>query len=92
MDKETIRKAEDKCLDATKKTNWKQWVKIAVAAVIGAIAGVLTILQTSCASSVKQTLPDGTVKERTLIIDGGTASQLIKLYGIPQVPTVNVTK
>lgn len=46
----------------------------------------------SCASSVKQVQPDGSSTERTFIIDGATATQLIKLYGIPQVPTVNVTK
>lgn len=92
MDKETIRKAEDNALDITKKTNWKNWVKIVVAAIIGAIAAVLTMLQTSCASSVKQTLPDGTVKERTFVLDGQSAARLIELYGIPQVPAVNPTK
>ena len=46
----------------------------------------------SCASSVKQVQPDGSSTERTFIVDGSTVQGLIHLYGIPQVPTVNVTK
>ena len=65
---------------------WVRTVAIAILALIAAWG------LNSCASSVKQVQPDGSSTERTLIIDGGTATQLIKLYGIPQVPTVNVTK
>lgn len=65
---------------------WVRTVAIAILALIAAWG------LNSCASSVRQTLPDGTVKERTLIIDGGTASQLIKLYGVPEVPSVRVAK
>ena len=65
---------------------WFRTVAIAILALIAAWG------LNSCASSVKQVQPDGSSTERTLIIDGGTATQLIKLYGIPQVPTVNVTK
>lgn len=92
MDKEKIRNAEDMCLDATKKTNWKEWVKIAVAAVIGAIAAVLTMLQTSCTYTSSQIASDGSTANRVWAIDAATARDLIKLYGAPEVPTVNVTK
>lgn len=62
--------------------------------VIVIVLGLLAAgwLATGCASSVKQTQPDGSSTERTLIIDGATATQLIKLYGVPQVPTVNPAK
>lgn len=65
---------------------WVRTVAIAILALIAAWG------LNSCASSVKQVQPDGSSTERTLIIDGATATQLIKLYGVPQVPTVNPTK
>ena len=46
----------------------------------------------SCASSVKQIQPDGSSTERTIILDGSTVQGLIRLYGIPEIPTVNHTK
>ena len=90
MDKETIRKAEDKCLDATKKTNWKDWVKIAVGAVIGAIAAVLTMMQTSCTYTSSQVAADGSTASRVFAVDAATARDLMKLYGVPMVPVVEV--
>lgn len=92
MDKETIRKAEDKCLDATKKTNWKQWVKIAVAAVVGAISAVLVMLQTSCTTARTETTTaqDGTVTvtERVWALNGSEAAVLAREL----VPVVKKTK
>ena len=75
-----------------KVQSWLQrheWVRTVAIAILTLIAAWGL---NSCASSVKQVQPDGSSTERTLIIDGATATQLIKLYGVPEVPTVNVTK
>lgn len=64
------------------------WTAIVV--VLGLLAAGW--LMTGCASSVKQVQPDGSSTERTFIVDGSTVQGLIRLYGIPEVPTVNVTK
>ncbi|MDO4221623.1 MAG: hypothetical protein Q4C88_05855 [Akkermansia sp.] len=75
-----------------KARTWLQrheWVRTVAIAILALIAAWSL---NSCASSVKQVQADGSSTERTLIIDGATATQLIKLYGIPQIPTVNVTK
>ncbi|MDO4221807.1 MAG: hypothetical protein Q4C88_06795 [Akkermansia sp.] len=75
-----------------KARTWLQrheWVRTIAIMLLG-LAAIWGL--TSCASSVKQVQADGSSTERTLIIDGATAAQLIKLYGVPQVPVVNVTK
>lgn len=92
MDKEQIRKAEDKALDATKKTNWKDWVKIAVGALIGAISAVLCMTQTGCTYTSSQVAADGSTASRVFAVDAATARDLVKLYGVPQIPVVNVGK
>ena len=78
---------------AEKATGWKQkaWKAVAViATLVAAVLGAVTV--TGCASSVKQTLPDGSVKERTFVLDGGTVTGLMKLYGVPEIPSVKATK
>ena len=92
MDKETIRKGEDKCLDATKKQNWPNWVKHLIWFVTGGIAAVLTMLQTSCTYTSSQVAADGSTANRAWAIDAATARDLIKLYGVPEVPNVKTTK
>lgn len=92
MDKEQIRNAEDKGLDATKKTNWPNWVKVAVGAVIGAISAVLVMLQTSCTYTSSQVAADGSTANRVFAVDAATARDLVKLYGVPMVPVVTSTK
>ena len=75
-----------------KAQSWLQrheWVRTVAIVILSLIAAWGL---NSCASSVKQVAADGSSTERTFIVDGATATQLIKLYGIPQVPTVNVTK
>lgn len=76
----------ERALSWLQRHEWVRTVAIAILALIAAWS------LNSCASSVKQVQADGSSTERTLIIDGATATQLIKLYGIPQIPTVNVTK
>ena len=92
MDKETIRKIEDRALDVTAKQGWPAWVKHLIWFIAGGISAVLCMTQTGCASCVKQVQPDGSSTERTFIVDGATATQLIKLYGVPEVPSVKLTK
>lgn len=91
MDKETIRKDEDKALEATKNTDWPVWVKHLIWYIIGGISAVLCMTQTGCASSMKQTstAADGTITttERVLILNGNEARDILKLYPIP---TVNI--
>lgn len=55
---------------------------------LAALAGMLS----SCTTAVKQTSPDGSVTERVFALDAATARDLVKLYGMPQIPCVNVTK
>lgn len=90
MDKEQIRKAEDKALEVTKKQNWKDWVKIAVGALIGAISAVLCLTQTGCTYTSSQVAADGSTANRVFAVDAATARDLVKLYGAPMVPVVEV--
>lgn len=60
----------------------------ALMAGLAALAGMLS----SCTTAVKQTSPDGSVTERVFALDAATARDLVKLYGMPQIPCVNVTK
>lgn len=75
-----------------KAQSWLQrheWVRtIAITLLVFAAAWGLN----SCASSVKQVQPDGSSTERTFIVDGSTVQGLIRLYGIPEIPTVKTTK
>lgn len=66
-----------------------EWVRTVAIAILSLIAAWGL---NSCASSVKQVQADGSSTERTLIIDGATATQLIKLYGVPEIPSVKLTK
>lgn len=92
MDKETIRKAEDKAIDITKKQGWPNWVKHLIAALIGAIAGVLAMLQTSCTTARTETTTaqDGTVTvtERVWALNGSEAAVLARELA----PVVKKTK
>ena len=75
-----------------KAQSWLQrheWVRTVAIAILTLIAAWGL---NSCASSVKQTQPDGSSTERTFIVDGSTVQGLIRLYGIPEIPTVNPTK
>lgn len=92
MDKETIRKAEDKALDITKKQNWPNWVKHLIWFIIGGISAVLCMTQTGCTYTSSQVASDGSTANRVWAIDAATARDLIKLYGVPEVPSVRVTK
>lgn len=92
MDKETIRKAEDKCLEVTAKQGWPNWVKHLIAALIGAIAGVLCVTQTGCTYTSSQVAADGSTANRVFALDADTARDFVKLYGVPGVPVVNVGK
>ena len=46
----------------------------------------------SCTYTSSQVAEDGTTTERYWAIDAATARDLIKLYGTPEIPTVNPTK
>lgn len=84
------RKAEEL---AAKSSGWVQWVWRALALGVGA---AVTFGFTSCSTAVKQqqTDVDGTVtvKEHVFSLSAAEARDLIKLYGFPQVPVVNVGK
>lgn len=88
------RKANERAEEATgwKKTAWK------VAAAAAALAGIVIggMAAAGCTSAVKQsqTAADGSVTttERVFALDAATARDLIKLYGVPQIPVVNVGK
>lgn len=90
MDKETIRKAEDKALEATAKTGWPAWVKHLIWFVAGGIAVVLAMTQTSCTYTSSQVAADGSTANRVFAVDAATARDLVKLYGVPMVPVVPV--
>lgn len=69
--------------------------KLIAGVVAGALmAGLAALAATlsSCTTAVKQTSPDGSVTERVFALDAATARDLVKLYGMPQIPCVNVTK
>ena len=90
----TARKANEKAEQTSgwKKTAWK------VAAAAATIAGIVIagVSVSGCTSAVKQsqTSADGSVTttERVFALDAATARDLIKIYGVPQIPCVNVTK
>lgn len=90
MDKEQIRKAEDKALEVTKKQNWPNWVKHLIWFVTGGIAAVLAMTQTGCTYTSSQVAPDGSTANRVFAVDAATARDLVKLYGFPEVPCVKV--
>lgn len=92
MDKEKIRKAEDRALDVTGKQGWPAWVKHLIAALIGAIAAVLAMTQTGCTYTSSQVAADGSTANRVFAVDAATARDLVKLYGVPEIPTVKTTK
>lgn len=48
MNKDDIEKAAENAVEFTKKQSWPEWVKLVVAAVIGAIAAIAGLLMTSC--------------------------------------------
>lgn len=59
----------------------------AVSAILGMVAAASL---TGCTYSQSQTGKDGTTSTRIFALDAGTARDLIKLYGIPEVPSVKV--
>lgn len=91
MDKEQIRKAEDKALEATAKTGWPAWVKHLIWFAIGGISAVLCMTQTGCTYTSSQVAADGSTANRVFAVDAETARDLMKLYGVPMVPTVEVS-
>ena len=90
MDKETIRKAEDRALDVTAKQGWPNWVKHLIWFVTGGIAAVLAMTQTGCTYTSSQVAADGSTASRVFAVDAATARDLMKLYGVPMVPVVEV--
>ena len=92
MDKETIRKAEDRALDVTAKQGWPNWVKHLIWYIVGGISAVLCMTQTGCTYTSSQVAADGSTANRVFAVDAATARDLVKLYGIPEIPTVKPTK
>lgn len=90
MDKETIRKAEDRALDVTGKQGWPNWVKHLIWFVTGGIAAVLAMTQTGCTYTSSQVAADGSTASRVFAVDAATARDMMKLYGVPMVPVVEV--
>lgn len=90
MDKEQIRKAEDNALAVTKKQGWPNWVKHLIWFAIGGISAVLCMTQTGCTYTSSQVAADGSTANRVFAIDAATARDLVKLYGVPMVPVVEV--
>lgn len=75
-----------------KAQSWLQrheWVRTVAIAILALIAARGL---NSCTYTSSQVTEDGTKTERYWAIDAATARDLIKLYGAPEVPTVNVTK
>lgn len=62
----------------------------AVATVLGLLAAGW--LMTGCTYTSSQVGADGSTANRVIAVDAATARDLVKLYGVPMVPTVNVTK
>lgn len=92
MDKEQIRKAEDKALDVTAKQGWPAWVKHLIWFAIGGIGAVLCMTQTGCTYTSSQVAADGSTANRVFALDAATARDFVRLYGIPEIPTVKTTK
>lgn len=92
MDKEQIRKAEDKALEVTKAQGWPAWVKHLIWFVIGGISAVLCMTQTGCTYTSAQVGADGSTASRVFALDAAAARDFVKLYGVPGVPVVNVGK
>lgn len=92
MDKEQIRKAEDKALEVTAKTDWPAWVKHLIWFIVGGISAVLCMTQTGCTYTSAQVGADGSTASRVFALDAATARDLVRLYGVPGVPVVNVGK
>lgn len=90
MDKEQIRKTEDRALDVTAKQGWPNWVKHLIWFAIGGISAVLCMTQTGCTYTSSQVAADGSTASRVFAVDAATARDLVKLYGAPMVPVVEV--
>ena len=90
MDKETIRKAEDRALDMTARQGWPNWVKHLIWFAIGGISAVLCMTQTGCTYTSSQVAADGSTANRVFAVDAETARDLVKIYGLPMVPVVEV--
>lgn len=65
---------------------WVRTVAIAILALIAAWG------LNSCTYTSSQVGADGSTASRVIAVDAATARDLVKLYGVPMVPTVNVTK
>lgn len=65
---------------------WVRTVAIAILALIAAWG------LNSCTYTSSQVAADGSTASRVFAVDAATARDLVKLYGIPEIPTVKPTK
>ena len=75
-----------------KARTWLQrheWVRTIIIAILAIIAAWGL---NSCTYTSSQVGADGSTANRVIAVDAATARDLVKLYGVPMVPTVNVTK
>lgn len=75
-----------------KVRNWldrHEWVWTVLVALMALAAAFFL---NSCTYTSSQVASDGSTAQRVFAIDAATARDLIKLYGVPEVPTVRVTK
>lgn len=78
---------------AEKASGWKQKAWQAAAVIATAVAGVLGACTcTGCTYTSSQVASDGATASRVFAIDAATARDLVKIYGAPMVPVVNVGK
>lgn len=78
---------------AEKATGWKQKIWQAVAVIATALAALFGALAcTGCTYTSSQVASDGATAQRVFAIDAATARDLVKLYGVPMAPVVNVGK
>lgn len=75
-----------------KAQSWLQrheWVRTVAIAILALIAAWGL---NSCTYTSSQVAADGSTANRVFAVDAATARDLVKLYGIPEIPTVNHTK
>lgn len=78
---------------AASATGWKQKIWQAAAVIATLVAGVLGVMaSTGCTYSSSQVAEDGTTTTRYWTLEASTARDLIKLYGVPEIPSVKVSK
>lgn len=75
-----------------KAQSWLQrheWVRTVAIAILALIAAWGL---NSCTYTSSQVAADGSTASRVFAVDAATARDLIKLYGVPEIPTVKTTK